>query len=104
MLVPGAIIGDVIGSVHEGAGARTKDLPLFVPRSALTENPTLTVAVAGWIVGGRDRVVVLQGLAPELRPGLNCNPGGTEGDRDGRDSPPAVRRRTSTLVGMVPPR
>ena len=42
----GAIIGDVIGSVHEGAGTKTKDFPLFVPGSTFTDDTVLTVAVA----------------------------------------------------------
>lgn len=35
-MVLGAIIGDIIGSVHEGIGTKTKDFPLFVPRSIFT--------------------------------------------------------------------
>ena len=33
----GAIIGDVIGSVHEGAGTKTKGFPLFVPGRKATK-------------------------------------------------------------------
>ena len=43
----GAIVGDVIGSVHEAAGTKTKDFPLFVPPSTFTDDSVLTVAVAG---------------------------------------------------------
>ncbi len=46
----GAIIGDIIGSVHEGIGTKTKDFPLFVPRSIFTDDTVLTVAVADWIL------------------------------------------------------
>ena len=42
----GAIAGDVIGSVHEGARTKTKDFPLFVPESTFTDDTVLTVAVA----------------------------------------------------------
>ena len=49
----GAISGDVIGSVHEGAPAKAKDFPLFVPGSTFTDDTVLTVAVASAI---RERV------------------------------------------------
>lgn len=50
----GAIVGDIIGSVHEWAGTKTKDFPLFVPRSYFTDDSVLTVAVAEWILSGQD--------------------------------------------------
>jgi ADP-ribosylglycohydrolase len=50
----GAIAGDVIGSVHEGAGTKTKDFPLFVPDSRFTDDTVLTVAVADCLLRGRD--------------------------------------------------
>lgn len=34
----GEIAGDVIGSVHEGAGTKTKDFPLFVSESTFTDD------------------------------------------------------------------
>jgi len=52
----GAIVGDVIGSVHEAAGTKTKDFPLFVPPSTFTDDSVLTVAVAEWILSGQDLV------------------------------------------------
>lgn len=52
----GAIVGDVIGSVHEWAGTKIKDFPLFVPQSTFTDDSILTVAVAEWILTGRDLV------------------------------------------------
>jgi ADP-ribosylglycohydrolase len=55
----GAIVGDVIGSVHEGAGTKTKDFPLFVSRSTFTDDSVLTVAVAEWILSGEDLVDLL---------------------------------------------
>lgn len=45
----GAISGDVIGSVHEGAPPKAKDFPLFVPCSRFTDDTVLTVAVASAI-------------------------------------------------------
>jgi len=55
----GAIVGDVIGSVHEGAGTKTKVFPLFVPRSTFTDDSVLTVAVAEWVLSGEDLVDLL---------------------------------------------
>jgi ADP-ribosylglycohydrolase len=55
----GAIVGDVIGSVHEGRGTKTKDFPLFVPQSTFTDDTVLTVAIAEWILTGHDLVDLL---------------------------------------------
>jgi ADP-ribosylglycohydrolase len=52
--VIGAISGDVIGSVHEGAPAQAKGFPLFVPGSTFTDDTVLTVAVASAIRKGMD--------------------------------------------------
>ena len=56
----GAIIGDIIGSVHEGIGTKTKDFPLFVSRSVFTDDSVLTVAVADWIPTGQDLTDLLR--------------------------------------------
>lgn len=48
----GAICGDIIGSVHEGAGTKTKDFALFVPQSRFTDDTVLTVAVAARLLRG----------------------------------------------------
>jgi ADP-ribosylglycohydrolase len=56
----GAIIGDIIGSVHEGIGTKTKEFPLFVPRSIFTDDTVLTVAVAEWILTRGDLTDILQ--------------------------------------------
>ncbi len=55
----GAIAGDVIGSVHEGSGRKTKDFPLFVPDSTFTDDTVLTVAVADSLLHGKDYVDAL---------------------------------------------
>lgn len=52
----GAIAGDVIGSVHEGAGTQTKDFPLFVRRSRFTDDTVLTTAVADTLLTNRGYV------------------------------------------------
>jgi ADP-ribosylglycohydrolase len=52
----GAIAGDVIGSVHEGARTKTKVFPLFVPESTFTDDTVLTIAVAETLLRPRDYV------------------------------------------------
>jgi ADP-ribosylglycohydrolase len=52
----GAIAGDVIGSVHEGEGTKTKDFPLFHEYSEFTDDTVLTVAVAEALLTGRGYV------------------------------------------------
>ena len=52
----GAICGDIIGSVHEGAGTKTKDFPLFVEHCRFTDDTVLTVAVAARLLHGGDYV------------------------------------------------
>lgn len=42
----GAIAGDIIGSVFEGAPIKHRHFPLFVPSSRFTDDTVLTVAVA----------------------------------------------------------
>lgn len=48
----GAIAGDIIGSVYEHNGIKTKDFPLFSNRSRFTDDTVLTVAVANAILTG----------------------------------------------------
>jgi ADP-ribosylglycohydrolase len=52
----GAIAGDVIGSVHEFLGQKTKDFPLFVETSRFTDDTVLTVAVADCLLTGSSYV------------------------------------------------
>jgi ADP-ribosylglycohydrolase len=59
MTMLGAIAGDVIGSVHEGAGTKTKDFPLFTADSTFTDDTVLTVAVADCLLHRRAYVDVL---------------------------------------------
>ena len=49
----GAIAGDIIGSVYERYPIKTKDFPLFHPRSRFTDDTVLTVAMADAILTGR---------------------------------------------------
>ena len=52
----GAIAGDVIGSVHEGSGNKSKDFPLFSDDCQFTDDTVLTVAVAAHLLHGSDLV------------------------------------------------
>jgi ADP-ribosylglycohydrolase len=56
----GAICGDIIGSVHEGAGTKTKDFPLFAMECRFTDDTVLTVAVAERLLHGGDYVDLFQ--------------------------------------------
>src|SRR5438046_680607 len=55
----GAIVGDVIGSVHESTRTKTKDFPLLTPESRFTDDTVLTVAVADCLLHKRDYVDAL---------------------------------------------
>jgi ADP-ribosylglycohydrolase len=50
--VIGAIAGDIIGSIYERYGIKTKDFPLFDWRCHFTDDTVLTVAVADVIMHG----------------------------------------------------
>jgi ADP-ribosylglycohydrolase len=55
----GAIAGDIIGSIHEGAGTKTKRFPLFGAHNWFTDDTVLTVAVAESILWQSDLVETL---------------------------------------------
>jgi len=48
----GAVIGDIVGSVFEGSGFKSKRFPLFAPDSTFTDDTVCTVAVAESLVRG----------------------------------------------------
>src|SRR5436190_6261597 len=48
----GAIVGDIVGSVHEGIGTKHADFPLFDPECRFTDDTVLTVAVADKLLHG----------------------------------------------------
>ena len=52
----GAIVGDVIGSVHEVARTKTKDFPLFTAESRFTDDTVMTAAVADCLLHCRGYV------------------------------------------------
>lgn len=56
----GAIVGDIVGSVHEFIATKTKHFPLFTPDSTFTDDTVLTLAVAEWLLTGDDLVDLLR--------------------------------------------
>lgn len=59
----GAIVGDVVGSVHEFRATKSKDFPLLTERSDFTDDTVLTVAVADWILDGAELVELFHDYA-----------------------------------------
>ncbi|MGH9893512.1 MAG: ADP-ribosylglycohydrolase family protein [bacterium] len=81
----GAIIGDIIGSVHEFVGTKTKDFPLFVPESKPTDDTVLTIAVADWILSDGDLVALLRAYTrdyPNCGYGLGYRKWAASGSRE----------------------
>src|SRR5919202_1419672 len=58
----GAIAGDIIGSVYESTGFKSKDFPLFVASSRFTDDSVLTIAVAQAILEGSDYLTAILDL------------------------------------------
>lgn len=52
----GAIAGDIIGSVYEGRGMKTRDFALFSRGCTFTDDTVLTAAVADAILTGADYI------------------------------------------------
>jgi ADP-ribosylglycohydrolase len=52
----GSIAGDIIGSVHEWAGTKSKDFALFPDDCRFTDDTVLTIAVAEKLISGGDYV------------------------------------------------
>ena len=59
----GAIAGDVIGSVHEFLGQKTKEFPLFVEKSRFTDDTVLSIAVADCLLTGSSYVDTFRAYA-----------------------------------------
>lgn len=55
----GAIAGDIIGSVHEGSGTKTRKFELIGPHNRFTDDSVLTIAVADSLLHDADLVDVL---------------------------------------------
>lgn len=56
----GAIVGDIVGSVHEYAGTKTSEFPLFDADCRFTDDTVLTVAVADSLMSGSSYVEKLR--------------------------------------------
>ena len=57
----GTILGDIIGSPYEfDMGDKTKDFPLFSPRSTYTDDTVMTLAVAEAFLGAPDDEAILR--------------------------------------------
>jgi ADP-ribosylglycohydrolase len=56
----GAIAGDIIGSIFEIKGTKSKDFPLFVPESSITDDTVLTLAIADKILHGGSYIDLYQ--------------------------------------------
>ena len=56
----GAIIGDVVGSVHEHSRTKTTDFPLLIKRSKFTDDTVMTIAVADCLLNDRDPAATLR--------------------------------------------
>ena len=48
----GAIIGDIVGSIYQFNGIKTKDFPLFSKRCCFTDDTVMTIAVAEGLMNG----------------------------------------------------
>lgn len=56
----GAITGDIIGSIHEGSGFKSKDFPLIPDSCHFTDDTVLTVALADAILHGGPYFAVMR--------------------------------------------
>lgn len=53
----GALIGDTVGSVYEFHNIKTTEFPFFSSRSTFTDDSVMTMAVAQWLLKGKDRTM-----------------------------------------------
>lgn len=53
----GALIGDTIGSVYEFHNIKTTEFPLFSSQSTFTDDSVMTMAVAEWLLKGKERTM-----------------------------------------------
>lgn len=53
----GALIGDTVGSVYEFHNIKTTDFPFFSHGCTFTDDSVMTMAVAEWLLAGKDRTM-----------------------------------------------
>ena len=64
----GAIIGDTAGSTYEFANVKTKDFPLFAPRSSYTDDSIMTIAVGSALLRASEKGMDFSGaVVHEMR-------------------------------------
>ena len=64
----GAIIGDTAGSTYEFANEKTKDFPLFAPRSSYTDDSIMTIAVGSALLRASEKGMDFSGaVVHEMR-------------------------------------
>lgn len=54
-MIPGALIGDIIGSVYEFNNVKSKDFPLMSERSIPTDDSFMTMAIAHALMNNSSR-------------------------------------------------
>jgi ADP-ribosylglycohydrolase len=74
IIMIGAIAGDIIGSVYERQGIKSKDFPLFDPRCRFTDDTVLTAAIAKAILEGKEYSTVVKEMGRRYP---HCGYGGT---------------------------
>ena len=52
----GALVGDIVGSVHEFSVTKDMEFPLFTDANRFTDDSVLTIAVADCILSGADYI------------------------------------------------
>ncbi len=70
----GAIAGDIIGSVYERNGIKSKDFPLLNQRCRFTDDTVMTVAIAKAILEGKEYSAVVKEVGRRYP---HCGYGGT---------------------------
>src|SRR5262245_11309193 len=95
----GAIAGDVIGSVHEFGCGKTKDFPLFVADSRYTDDSVHTVAVADWLLTGKD---LTDSLIERTRAICGVRRGRPSWSRVPRDAPRRLPAHRAALPRLCP--
>ncbi|MBQ2957533.1 MAG: ADP-ribosylglycohydrolase family protein [Clostridia bacterium] len=73
----GAIIGDIVGSIYEWNGRKTKDFPLFGKGCSFTDDSVMTLAIADGLMAGGS----LQDYTASMRKLGRAYPGAGYGGR-----------------------
>lgn len=52
----GSIIGDIVGSTYEFNNIKTKHFPFFTEGSEFTDDSVLSIAIAQWLIDGKEQL------------------------------------------------